>query len=134
MMCLEELQEQTEKNLGVARSLLVEHEKEESRLCKKHGELRAASKAASTIDNAEEKRKLDLEARRTNKEMSQMIQKIEAVEAHIEKKEKSLSKVVEDIDIACSKVRRLTGLIDQLTLQSTTFWLVHLFTSLPTEF
>ena len=45
-----------------------------------------------------------------------------------------MSKVVEDIDLACKEVGRLSSLIDELTLQSTTFRLVHLFTSLPTEF
>ena len=63
-----------------------------------------------------------------------MIQKIEAAQACIEKKEQSLSKVVEDIDLARKEVGRLRDLIDELTLQSTTFRLVHLFTFFPTEF
>ena len=46
MMCLEELQEQMEKDLSVARLFLLEHEDEKSRLCKKHSELCAVSKAA----------------------------------------------------------------------------------------
>ena len=46
MMCLEKLQEQMDKDLSVACLLLLQHEEEESRLCKKHSELRAASKAS----------------------------------------------------------------------------------------
>ena len=36
--------------------------------------------------------------------MSQMIQKIKAAQTRIEKKEQSMSKVVEDIDFACKEV------------------------------
>ena len=103
-------------------------------MCEKHGKLRAASKAASVASNGEEKRRLDSEARHTNEEMTQMTQKIKAPQVYIEKKEQSLSKVVKDIDLAHKEVGRLSDLIDELTLQSTTFWLVHLFTSLPMEF
>ena len=71
----------------MARSLLVQHEEEEeSRLCETHTRLRATSKAASITSNAEEKRRFYSEARRTIEKMSQMIQKIKAVQVHIEKK------------------------------------------------
>ena len=56
MICLEELREQTEKDLSVACSLLLEYEEDESRLCEKHSKLCAASKATSAIGNSEEKR------------------------------------------------------------------------------
>ena len=60
-----------------------------------------------------------------------MTQKIEAAESCIEK-EQSLSKVVEDTDLAHKEVRRLIGLIDELTLQSTTL-LAYAFIYLPSH-
>ena len=57
----------------MARSLLLQCKEEESRLCEKHSNLCAANKATSAVGNEEEKRQLDLEARRTNEEMNQMI-------------------------------------------------------------
>ena len=55
-MCLEELYEHMEKDLGVVHLLLVKHKEEESRLCETHSELCTMSKAASLDGNIKEKR------------------------------------------------------------------------------